>query len=148
MWSKAAMASSPSFSAHGLLARHGRTIRQLVTFGFVGVAATVTHAGLAYGLMVMSDINAYLANLVGYICAVAVSFAGHARLTFDYRDSWWRAFGRFMVVSSSSLVVSTIILAIVRHHSLEPWVYALATLTIVPPLTFVLSKFWVFARRG
>lgn len=122
-------------------------VRQLLSFGSVGMLATLAHVAVAYALLTTTSINPYAANLAGFLSAVGISFFGNARVTFGYSEAWWPAFTRFVVVSLTSLGLTTTILAVIETWSLPYWTYVLATLAIVPPLTFLLSKFWVFARR-
>ena len=123
-------------------------VRQLLSFGSVGMLATLAHVAVAYALLTATSINPYAANLAGFLSAVGISFFGNARVTFAYGEAWWPAFTRFAVVSLTSLGLTTAILAVVEAQALPYWAYVLATLAIVPPLTFLLSKFWVFASRG
>lgn len=125
-----------------------RLFRQLLSFGSVGMLATLAHVAVAYLLLTGTSINPYLANLAGFLSAVGISFIGNARLTFGYSENWWPAFARFAVVSLTSLGLTSAILAVVEARGLAYWTYVLATLAIVPVLTFMLSKFWVFASRG
>ncbi|MBX7457686.1 GtrA family protein [Qipengyuania sp. 1NDH17] len=124
-----------------------RLVRQLLSFGSVGMLATLAHVAVAYALLTATSINPYAANLAGFLSAVGISFVGNARVTFAYSEAWWPALARFAVVSLTSLGLTTAILAVVEARALPHWTYVLATLAIVPPLTFLLSKFWVFARR-
>lgn len=125
-----------------------RLASQILSFGSVGMLATLAHIAVAYGLLEWSEMNPFAANLCGFLSAVGISFAGNARLTFDYRADWRPAAARFALVSLTSLGLTTAILGVIEARQLPYWTYVLATLAIVPPLTFLLSKFWVFARRS
>lgn len=122
---------------------------QVARFGVVGVAATVTHYLTAAAAAVA--INAYAANLAGYLAAVGISYHGHKHWTFRARrprTSRTGQFPRFVVVSVSALGLSELVLHLGLHTLALPraWALLLAVLA-VPPVTFVTTRFWVF-RNG
>lgn len=122
-----------------------RLLRQFLSFGSVGMLATLAHVAVTYALLTATSIDPLAANLAGFLSAVGISFIGNANITFAYDAAWWPAFTRFAVVSLTSLGLTTSIVAVVEAQALPYWTYVLATLAIVPPLTYLLSKFWVFA---
>jgi putative flippase GtrA len=73
-----------------------KTLRQLMVFGFIGVLATVIHYLVALASHEHLQINMYIANLLGYACAVALSYIGHGKLTFRVALSR-QVFQRFIV---------------------------------------------------
>ena len=122
-------------------------VRQLLSFGTVGMLATVVHVSLAYFLMIQTETNPYLANLAGFLAAFGISFIGNARLTFRYDGNLSGPAVRFLVISLASLALTSTITALVEAYGLPRWTYVAMTLAVVPPVTFLLSKFWVFASR-
>ena len=122
-----------------------KLIRQLFSFGVVGVAATLSHVGVAWLLIEGIAINAYLANTMGACVALIVSFLGNASFTFSTNRSFWSSAGRYVWVSLLSLTLTSIILALTRHYGLSTVAYVIAVLITVPPATFFLAQLWAFS---
>jgi len=119
-------------------------VRQLFFFGIVGISATLTHYFVALLSHDFLGVSLYIANLLGYCSAVAISYFGHSKLTFS-RELNWLVFTRFVVVSVCTFGLSELILwglesQIKLHHALS---LAVVVCTI-PVITFLLSKLWVF----
>lgn len=117
-------------------------------FGVVGVAATLTHLSIALCLEGLAALEPLTANLFGYTCGTAVSYFGHARLTFGV-PSWSKAqFARFMVMNLLALGLNQIIVWVCSHRLGWPfWMALAAVVVLVPGPTFLVSKLWAFARR-
>lgn len=122
-----------------------KLLRQMFSFGLVGVAATLSHVGVAWLLIEIVAINAYLANAIGACVAFAVSFLGNANFTFVTDRSFWSSTRRYVWVSLLSLMLTSIILALTKHYSLSTFAYVAAVLVTVPPATFLLAKLWAFS---
>ena len=122
-------------------------VRQLLSFGSVGMVATVVHVALAYVLMLQTATSPFLANLAGFLAAFGISFFGNAKLTFGYDGSLTGPMVRFLAISFVSLTLTSGITALVEAQGLPRWTYVVLTLATVPPITFLLAKFWVFAVR-
>ncbi len=119
-------------------------VRQLTLFGIVGVAATLIHVGVASVLLVSTTIDPYVSNVVGAGCAMTVSFFGNARLTFLYEGRVTAAILRFLAQTGLSLALTTLILYFVEENAYPVWTYALLVTAIVPPISFLVAKSWVF----
>jgi hypothetical protein len=111
-----------------------KLLRQLFSFGVVGVAATLSHVGVAWLLIESVAINAYLANAIGACVAFSVT-----------DRSFWSSTRRYVWVSLLSLMLTSIILALTKHYSLSTFAYVAAVLVTVPPATFLLAKLWAFS---
>jgi putative flippase GtrA len=121
------------------------TLAQLRRFGMVGVVATGTHYAVA--LAVSLVLSAYLANIAGYVCALGVSYVGHQRLTFRVEPDMVRhkrQLPRFVVASLSALAVSQAALFVLRWLALPAHAALIAAVVTVPPVTYGLSRAWVF----
>lgn len=118
--------------------------RQIVSFGMVGILATISHVTLAWLLIEGTTLDKYVANLFGGIVAFSVSFFGNARFTFKTDASSLRCAGRSLFVTALSLFLSSAILAFVSWNGLPIYIYVLIVLATVPPSTFLLAKFWAF----
>jgi len=123
-----------------------QTLRQLVVFGLVGVTATLTHYLTALFCNEVLGINLYLCNLLGYACAVAVSYFGHGRFTFQVSLNR-RIFRRFVLVSVTTFLASECILAGLEQGLQLPHRVSLGVVVLtIPLITFLLSKMWVFVH--
>lgn len=119
-------------------------IVQLFVFGLVGVTATLTHYFVALFSHEVGGLDLYLANLAGYCSAVAVSYFGHSLLTFR-RELNLKVFFRFVVVSVSTFLCSELLLFGLEQGLALPHRVSLAVIVcVIPVITFVLSKLWVF----
>ncbi len=120
-------------------------LREPLSFGAVGIAATLTHVLIAWAMIEAAGANPYLANLLGAAGAFGVSLIGNARLTFRTNRAFGSSARRYALVSLFSLMVSSLILALVERAGLALWVYLLLVVLVVPPATFLLAKLWAFA---
>lgn len=119
-------------------------LRQLVVFGLVGIAATVTHYLIALGSHEGMGFSLYVANLAGYVCAVGVSYFGHGLLTFRVRLTPG-VLGRFIVVSITTFLASEVILAGLQTGLKLPHRVSLAVVVLtIPLISFLLNKLWVY----
>ncbi|WP_018415424.1 GtrA family protein [Teredinibacter turnerae] len=131
-----------------LLRRHlnRALIIQLAIFGVVGVSATLTHYFVALLSHERALVPLYLANILGYCAAVAISFFGHGKLTFR-RELDLGVFLRFVVVSITTLGVSELLLFIMETWLVLSHRISLAVVVCtIPVITFLLSKLWVFRK--
>src|SRR5262245_48494770 len=120
------------------------TLRQLVIFGLVGVTATVTHYTIALACHEVMGINLHVANLIGYSCAVAVSYFGHGMFTFRVKLNR-RVLHRFIVVSITTFSASAGILAGLEELLDLPHRLSLAVVVLtIPLISFLLNKLWVY----
>lgn len=122
-------------------------LRQLFCFGVVGVAATLTHYLIALSAHELAGISVYVANLLGYITAMAVSYFGHGLLTF--RVTLTRVtLQRFVVASVSTFLFSEALLwALESGTTLSSRVTLSIVVVSVPVVSFLLNKFWVYRIR-
>lgn len=119
--------------------------RQIFSFGLVGIAASFAHVALAWLLIDAAGFNPYFANLLGACTAFAVSFLGNVGWTFDTDRPLISSARRYIFVSLTSFVLTSAILALVRHNDWPTAVYVGLVLAIVPVTTFLMAKFWAFS---
>ena len=121
-------------------------ILQIITFGCVGVIATLVHYGVALALSHYGLLAVYFANVVGYLCAVGVSLFGHSFFTYKKKITS-TIVTRFVVVSLSSLALSLCILFVLERWLALAHSISLAVIVLsIPVLTFIVNKFWVYAE--
>lgn len=119
---------------------------QALRFAAVGVAATATHAGVALAAASVLGLAPLLANLAGHLAAVALSYAGHARMTFGIRGGHARRLPRFAAVSLGGLLLSAAITSLVCGTLGGSLALAVACVTlVVPAASFLVNRRWAFA---
>jgi putative flippase GtrA len=122
------------------------SLAQVLRFGTVGAAATAVHYAVALPASLLA--SAHLANTAGYVTAVAVSYIGHHRFTFrvpaERRDHGVR-FRRHVVASLSAFLASQALLSGLQGLALPAPLPLLAAVALIPAITFVLGRIWVFA---
>lgn len=120
-------------------------IRQIFTFGIVGVAATVTHYVVALLLTDVAALSVLLANILGYCSAVSISIFGHSAFTYCKKITP-TVVRRFVVVSLSALAASEgVLFLLVSVFDVHHRVALAIVVAIIPVVSFFLNKFWVYA---
>lgn len=121
-------------------------LRQIASFGAVGLCATLVHVSLAWALIEQGALNGLFANACGAAAAFWVSYLGNARITFPGARGLPGGAIRYLAVTLVSLALSSAILALAESNGLPTYAYALIVVLTVPPTTFLLAKFWAFQR--
>lgn len=122
-------------------------LRQIITFGVVGVTATLVHYLVALFFTEFAALSVFLSNILGYGFAVSVSLFGHSVFSFRKKITQ-KVVQRFVIVSLSTLAASEGVLFVLHdvlsvHHRI-----ALAVVVCtIPVITFFLNKFWVYASE-
>jgi putative flippase GtrA len=123
------------------------TLRQLVRFGVVGIAATAVHAALLLMLVELAALGPMPATALAFSAAVMVTFMGQSFLVFQNISMAPRRILKFLATALGGLIGNVAIMGlfaeILRLHYLIGLGVAL---TVVPTATFLLSRFWVFRR--
>lgn len=117
-----------------------KAIRQIGSFGLVGVAATLIHAAVFSGSTTFLNIEPQLANVSAFLCALPVSYAFNMRLTFGRRPR----LGRFFVAALAGYGLNAANVLAVQTLTLPPIWAVPGMILVVPALLFLLSKFWVY----
>lgn len=127
----------------------GREIgRQLLSFGGVGILATLTHVSIALACAEWFAWGPIASNGLGAAIAFFVSYFGNELLTFGNERSRSESLWRYAATSFAGFLAASAIMAFVQAKGLPSLTYALATVLIVPPLTFLLARIWVFRKPG
>lgn len=122
-------------------------LSQLARFAGVGGLATVLHVAVALFLREAAGAPELWANFAGFCAAVALSYAGHARVTFDVALRPALQLPQFVVVSGLGLATSTAIVWLVTEKLGGSFVLAMAFVALaVPGVTFLALRSWVFAE--
>ena len=119
-------------------------MREVVFFGVVGVAATLTHYFSAVLAVEVLGLDVLVANILAYCTAVGVSFFGHSLLTFRAALTHERLV-KFVVVSLSALAASQALLwLLTKMDMFGHRIDMLLVVCVVPCYTYLLNKFWVY----
>lgn len=124
-----------------------KLLRQALFFGVVGIIATIIHVAVAYALLSMGTVNPYVCNALGACSAIAFSFFGNANVTFGFKGKQSEAFRRFLAQSALNFVLTSLILLGVEASGRPYWLYVVIVVLTVPPISFAISKLWVFREN-
>jgi putative flippase GtrA len=119
---------------------------RLIFFVAVGCAAALTHLGVVVVLVSSHGQLPLVANVVGWLVAFVVSFAGHWLLTFSAQQApLWRAARRFFGVSAAGFATNEFAYALLLQWSSLRYDVILALVLIgVAVITYLLSSRWAF----
>lgn len=123
---------------------------EILRFGGVGLVATAVHVGIY--LAALPHVLPQIANAVGFVCALSVSYLGHTWFSFveaSGRVGRGRALAlRFVAVTAIGYVVNAGWVALTTQVLGLPSGWAAVLIAgATPALTFFLFKFWVYAPR-
>lgn len=124
-------------------------IRQVIRYGSVGGLATLLHVCIAIVLRESAELSPLQANFSGFMCATMLSYLGHSLFTFSRAIRQADQFARFLVAGLVSLGSSTFLVWFLSDRmSVEFTLAMLAVGAIVPMLTYLVLRFWVFGEAG
>lgn len=132
----------------GLLQRYP-LLRQLTYFGLIGSCAAAVQLLTVIALVETTRLEPLLANAVGFLLAFNVSYLGHRRFTFaDTNAKHHIAIRRLFTVASANFIANeSLFFIFLRVFKLYYPVALFLTLIILPTITFILGKFWVFKTK-
>jgi putative flippase GtrA len=117
---------------------------EVFVFAVVGILATGTHFFSAFFFVENEWATVYIANFLGYVCAVFVSFFGHGIFTFKVRLSH-HILLRFLIVSVANFACSELALFLSESEFHLPHELSLlVAVLIIPIISFVINKLWVY----
>ncbi|MEO6746203.1 MAG: GtrA family protein [Caldimonas sp.] len=127
----------------------GGNCRSGIWFVTVGCTAATVHWTTVVALVELAALPPLRANLLGWLAALGVSFAGHHRLTFSgHGEAWTRSAVRFVAVSGAGFAINELAYAALLHWSGRRYDVVLAiVLVAVAFVTWWLSRRWVFRRK-
>jgi len=120
---------------------------QLMRFGGVGLLATATHVLAALAAQATLPVTGQQANLAGFAAGVAVSYTGHARVTFGMPIGSPPQMLRFGLIAFLGLAASSLIVHAAMRLDLPFAVAMAAVAVVVPSLSYLAMRFWVFLER-
>ena len=118
-------------------------------FAIVGLVATGVHMFTVWALIEWRGVAPLRANFAAFLAAFSVSFTGHYLWTFSAPGSSVRALLRFLLVSGTAFLFNTALLAFLLEEGwMSPPIAAVLAAGVVPVVTFLASRVWVFRPMG
>ena len=120
---------------------------QLIKFGVVGGSAAAVHLGGLWALVHQAGLATLLANALAFSVAFSVSYAGQSLWTFNHKQHDLKRSGlRFLIVQlfCSFFLNQGFYTLLISYTTLHYLLASFIVLTIVPVVTFTLSKYWAF----
>jgi putative flippase GtrA len=118
--------------------------REIIRFGAVGGAATITHLmAAAVFTKLFRDLDAVGINTLAFCVAFIVSYAGHRYVTFGKEGSP----AKFFITSLTGLAINNAVVYL-ASSIVEAKLLAITIGTMIAPIAvFFLSKYWVFRAK-
>ncbi|MHA6851622.1 GtrA family protein [Ralstonia pseudosolanacearum] len=116
---------------------------RIFRFGISGGVATGVHVALAMLLITGCSATQVEANGVAFVCANVCSYLLNALWAFSVRPGRDN-FLRFFCVSVFGLLLTLAISWAAQKVGANYWTGLAVILATVPPITFVLHRFWTF----
>lgn len=124
------------------------TFMRLFRFGIVGVAATVTHAGVLWALVESVSMRPSLATVIGFLIAFNVSYFGHYYFTFRSTEPHRRALPGFAATATAGAVLNWLIFVIATDFlQINYWIAFGVAVVTVPIFVFFVSRRVAFDRK-
>lgn len=129
--------------------RDSGTRRRIGLFVAVGCAAAAVHWGVVVWLVGQRAWQPLLANVLGWLVAFGVSFAGHHLLTFRGHGAAPAAAAlRLFMVSAGGFAVNEAAYALLLGWTRQRYDILLAIVLLAVAVgTYLLGRHWVFLRR-
>ena len=118
---------------------------QLFRFGVIGLLAAVVHFSVVVLLVQMTKMQPLLANIFAFLIAFQVSYIGHRYWTFrDTVTKHRTAFSKLFLVNGLGFLANEGLFYIFLMLGIPYQIALIFVLLIIPIVTFVVNKFWVF----
>ena len=122
-------------------------MQSLIRFGTTGVLATLTHVAVFVALVEWLNLRPLYAAAPAFLAAVGVSYGLNYRWTFRADGPHQVMLPRFVLVALAGLGINLLITWLVVDVGKYWYGFALMlVVTLVPLMTYLLSRFWVFRR--
>ena len=124
-----------------------RDLRKIVTFGFVGVAASVLHFVVAVMVMRVFAAPILLANLFGFILAFSLSYVGHYKWTFQSNANHKDSVPKFAITAVMGYLINNVVLIVlISVTGVELSVFILIAIGVAAATVYFISSRWVFGE--
>ena len=118
----------------------GGGVWQILRFGLVGGAATLTDLSVSVFLLYVLHLHENAVTTLAFAVAFVVSYCGHRSFTFHKAGSALR----FLGVALSMLVLRNLIVALLLSMGLSGLLPLIIAMALVTVLTYMASKTLVF----
>jgi putative flippase GtrA len=121
-------------------------LKQVMRFVVIGTLAAMVNLSIVISLVEANVLSPLLANIFGFAVAFQVSYFGHRYWTFNRTYNTHKiAVPRLLLISGSSFIANEGIFYLFLNLFQLPYIFALfSTLTVLPIISFILNKLWVF----
>lgn len=121
----------------------------MLRFGIVGICATVTHVVIVLSMVEGGFAGPFWANVAAFTGAVFVSYFGNHGWTFRLSGGHATHFSRFLPVALTGLALNQgIVYLVVRILGLDYRIALGLVVSVVPTITFTLSRQWAFRHAS
>lgn len=127
---------------------HGGLLRQVASYGVIGVTSAAFDAGVFWLIVAHSQVPPQAANVVSVSSGIMLSFSLNRVFTFDRRDHTMSRFIVFVLVGLVGLALSAAILAGGMHFGLRPIAAKGVSIVVVAAVQFTLNREVTFSDRG
>ncbi len=131
--------------------RDSRALIEVAAFATVGVAASLTHLVASVIAIEQASLTAWVANIIGFLIALPVSYFGHAFMTFQAKHNGreksvtGQSFRRFSTLAVTAFSLNQLSVVIfVEWLGLAHRPVFFFTIFGVAGFIFLASKFWAF----
>lgn len=120
-------------------------VRAFARFAVAGAIATAIHAAVFALLIEATRIDPVAATVAAFSVAFLAGFALNRVWTFGSRADPLAQLPRYLAAQLAGLACSAAIMYVSVHaQRWSPYVGLALSIVLVPPLTFALSRWWVF----
>ncbi len=118
----------------------------MVRYGLVGVVASVVHASISLVLHEIFGMDPFWSHATGVIAGMVTAYFGHYHYSFKDDGAHKKRFPKFFITALVGFFLhQSGVYLLVNQLTLDYSTQALPLLMVlVPMVTFLLSKFWVF----
>ncbi|TWJ09815.1 GtrA family protein [Altererythrobacter ishigakiensis] len=122
--------------------------KEWIRFGIVGVTATISYTVVSLSVFEIW-MSALIANLVGYLASIGISYFGHARFSFRSQRGHAEQGPRFILLSGFTYLLTNAILYIgMEVLKLGFLVSTIAVACSIPIITWVIARRWIFTSAS
>jgi putative flippase GtrA len=120
---------------------------EILRFGIVGITATAVHLGVLAAGVELLNVPPVVMNGAAFCVAVSITYFGQSLWVFRAGRRDAGQISRFATSVLIGVLGNMAIMAFSVHILDVPYLYGfIASLILVPAVSFLLSKFWVFAN--
>jgi putative flippase GtrA len=125
-----------------------QSMRQLIRYGFVGVASNLT-IYIVYLLITSFGVEPKTAMTLVYILGASIGFVGHRQWSFSHRGDAKPAAIRYVAAHLSGYLLNLLIISIfVDYFGYAHQIIQAAAIFVVAGFLFVVFKYFVFPENS